>query len=51
MKLAILIFSALSASILIAIAGFQLARLFILEISDFVAEAWHSPEMHWNYAR
>ncbi|MEY4210248.1 MAG: hypothetical protein RLZ92_627 [Pseudomonadota bacterium] len=46
MKLAILIFSTLSALVLIAIAGFQLIRLFILEITDLVTEAWHSPEIH-----
>lgn len=45
MKLILMTMAALTAFFVLLIAGFQLVRLLFIELSDFIAEAWHSPEM------
>jgi hypothetical protein len=45
MKLVIMTSAAIISIGLIAIATFQLARLFVLEVAGIVSEAWHSPDI------
>jgi hypothetical protein len=46
MKLVIMTSAAIISIGLIAIAAFQLGRLFVLEVAGIVSEAWHSPDLH-----
>lgn len=45
MKLLLAILTALFSVAILLVAGFQLIRLFVTEVAEFVLEAWRSPEL------
>lgn len=45
MKLLLVVLSVLFSTAILLVAGFQLIRLLVSEMADFVLEAWHSPEL------
>lgn len=46
MKIAFIMFAALTIGALLTISAFQLLKVVIQEMVSFSTEAWHSPEQH-----
>ncbi len=44
MKVLLVALTLLFSAAILLIAGFQFIRLFVSELIEMVAEAWHSPE-------
>ncbi len=45
MKVLLVALTMLFSAAILLVAGFQLIRLFVTEMADFVLEAWRSPEL------
>ncbi len=45
MKVLFVLIAVMFSLPIMLIAGFQLLRLLVIELSDLIAEAWHSPEI------
>lgn len=45
MKVLLVALSMLFSAAILLVAGFQLIRLFVTEVAEFVLEAWRSPEL------
>ncbi|MEI8574866.1 hypothetical protein J0667_23285 [Methylomonas sp. WH-1] len=45
MKVLLVALTILFSAAILLVAGFQLIRLFVTEVAEFVLDAWHSPEL------